>query len=140
MLDSPCLLCHSLRNLQLIANDQVSAPTPLKMTTTVDFLAGASKCCKAQLQRFVKPCIKRVNFRQLVYHIASPTRRPAFHLLAVLSCALSYVCDPARPEHGISLAVSEKSEKFVCVPRNHQKKVRELTVNKTQTLEDCGLN
>lgn len=109
------------------------------MTAAVDFLAGASKCCKAQLQRFVKSCIKRVNFRQLIYHMVSPTRRAAFHSLAVLSYDLPSVCDPARSEHRISLTVSKKPERFVCVPRNGQKKVRELTVNQMQTLEDSGL-
>lgn len=133
MLDSPRQLCRSLSNLQLIANDQVSTPTPLKMTATVDFLAGASKCCTAPLQRFDK---SSDNWYFILFPL---TCRPAFHSVAVLSYDLSSVSDPARSEHRISLTVSEKLERFVCVPRTHQKKVRELTVNQTQGLEDSGL-
>lgn len=132
-------LCHSLKSLHLLANDQVSAPTPLQMTAAVDFLAEASKCCREQLLRWVKAGIKRMNFRQLVYSHYLPTHRPAIHSLVVLSSDLSSACNPARSEYGISCTVSKKSETFVCVPRNHQKKVRELTANQMWTLEESGL-
>lgn len=54
----------------------------------------------------------------------------------MLSCDLSCGSDPARSEHSISLTVSEKSGRFVSVPRKYGTKVRVLTVNQIQTLED----
>lgn len=83
--------------------------------------------------------LHRGNLRQLLYHIVSLLLRPVVHSLIVLSYDLFSGSDPARSEHSISLSVSEKSGRFVSVPRNHRTKARELTVNQIQTLEDSGL-
>lgn len=63
--------------------------------------------------------LQRGNFRQLLYHIVSLILRPAVRSLTVLSCDLSSGSDPARSENSISLIVSEKSGRFVSVPRNY---------------------
>lgn len=83
--------------------------------------------------------LHRGNFRHLLYHIVSLILRPVVHSLIVLSYNLFCGSDPARSEHSISLTVSEKSGRFVSVPRNYGTKVRELTVNQIQILEDSGL-